>query len=56
MSFKGITNYITLMKRATFSLYVAGTIKGKECLGKFLVTAWVMPHLEPRLLLGSEFL
>jgi hypothetical protein len=56
MSFKGITNYITLTKRATFPLYVVGVIKGKECLGKFLVIAWVMPHLEPGLLLDSEFL
>jgi hypothetical protein len=55
-SFEGITNEVTLHKRAIFLIYVHGKVDGKERLGRITVTAWVMDRLKPGLLLGNEFL
>jgi len=41
---------------ATFDLYVPGTVSGERTLGKVTVQAWVSDRLEPKVLLGNEFL
>jgi hypothetical protein len=53
---KGIGARRKLQGLATFTLYVPGKIEDTPSLGKITVRAWVTDKLEPKLLLGNEFL
>jgi len=53
---KGIGSRLKLYGLVIFALYVPGKVDSQETLGKVTIRAWVTENLEPRLLLGNEFL
>lgn len=55
-TFKGIKGCVRLTERAFFDIYIPGEIDGKPTVARMAICAWVMDRLEPKLLLGNEFL
>lgn len=53
---KGVAADVQITKTATFDFYITGKVNGKTVVGHFVVTANVVPHLPPKLLLGTNFM